>query len=65
MIYAWFATVVYLSPLYNKLILGNGDHAIEFLSDQPSENEVRNFVEEIINRSTLVIHRKYGADVDF
>lgn len=65
MIWAWFATIVYLSPLNNKLLLGNGSDAIEFLSDQPSEKEVQDFVDEIINRSTNVIQRKYGADVNF
>lgn len=65
MVWAWFATVVYLSPLNNKLILGNAANAIEFISDQPSEKDVQNFVEEIINRSTLVIQRKYSADFDF
>lgn len=65
MIWAWFATIVYLSPLNNKLLLGNGSIAIEFLSDQPSENEVQDFVDEIINRSTNVIQRKYSADVNF
>ena len=39
MVWAWFATVVYLSPLNNKLILGNAANAIEFISDQPSEKD--------------------------
>jgi hypothetical protein len=64
-IYAWFATVVYLSPLNNKLLLGYGSQAIEFLSDKPSEKEVQDFVDEIINRSTIVMQRKYGSDIDF
>lgn len=64
-IWIWFAAVVYLSPLHNKLLLGNGSGAIEFLSDQPSEKEVRDFVDEIIRRSTLVIQRKYGVQNDF
>lgn len=64
MIYAWFATIVYLSPRYNKLILGCGPDAIEFLSDQPSEREVNDFVNEIINRSSIVLQRKYGVNID-
>lgn len=65
MIWAWFATVVYLSPLNNKLLLGSGADAIEFLSDQPSEKEVLDFVKEIIKRSSLVLLRKYGVNIDF
>ncbi len=62
MIWAWFAAVVYLSPLNNKLLLGNGSEAVEFLSDKPSEKEVRDFVDEIIKRSSTAIQRKYGDD---
>lgn len=64
-IWTWFAAVVYLSPLNNKLLLGNGSGVVEFLSDQPSEKEVQDFVNEIIQRSSLVIRRKYGTEVDF
>lgn len=64
MIYAWFATVVYLSPLNNKLLLGNGSNAVEFLSDKPSKSEVQDFVNEIIKRSKIVIKRKYGTEID-
>ena len=63
MIWVWFSYIVYLSPLNNKFILGNGTDAIYFISDQPSEKEVQNFVEEIINRSTLFTQRKYSADI--
>jgi hypothetical protein len=65
MIYAWFAAVVYLSPLNNKLLLGSGPDAIEFLSDRPSEKEVQDFVNEIIKRSSLVLERKYGVIIDY
>jgi hypothetical protein len=58
----WFATIVFLSPFNNKLILGQGPDAIEFLSDRPSEEAVREFVDEIIKRSALEIQRKYGFD---
>ena len=61
-IWAWFATAVFLSPKNNKLLLGIGPEQIEFLSDRPSEKEVRDFVDEIIKRSSLVIQRKYGTD---
>jgi len=64
MIWAWFASVVYLSPLNNKLILGNGADAIEFLSDQPSEKEVRDFVNEVIVRSSKVLREKYGTTIN-
>lgn len=61
-IWAWFATVVYLSPLNNKLILGSGSEVIEFLSDRPSELEVQNFVDEIHRRQAIILKRKYGID---
>lgn len=64
MIYAWFATVVILSPLNNKLLLVRGAEDLEFMSDKPSEKEVREFVDEIIKRSNEVLLRKYGIDPD-
>lgn len=64
MIWAWCTSVVYLSPLNNKLILGNGADAIEFLSDQPSEKEVRDFVNEVIVRSSKVLREKYGTTIN-
>ena len=64
MIYAWFATVVILSPLNNKLLLVHGTEDLEFMSDKPSEKEVREFVDEIIKRSNQVLLRKYGMDSD-
>ena len=64
MIYVWFATIVYMSPLRNKLLLGKGSETVEFLSDKPSKSEVQDFVNEIIKRSKVVIKRKYGTEID-
>lgn len=64
MVYVWFVTIVYLSPVNNKLLLGSGPGAIEFMSDKPSEKEVLDFVHEIIKRSSLVLQRKYGIITD-
>lgn len=63
-IYAWFAMTVYLSPLNNKLMLVNGSEDLVFLTDKPSEKEVREFVNEIIRRSKKVLLRKYSPDPD-
>jgi len=63
-IYAWFAMTVFLSPLNNKLMLVNGSEDLVFLTDKPSEKEVREFVDEIILRSKKVLLRKYGSDPD-
>jgi len=63
-IYAWFAMTVFLSPLNNKLMLVNGSEDLVFLTDKPSEKEVREFVDEIILRSKKVLLRKYGTDPD-
>ena len=63
-IYAWFAMTVFLSPLNNKLMLGNGSDDLIFLTDKPSEKEVREFVDEIILRSKKVLLRKYHTDPD-
>ena len=63
-IYAWFAMTVFLSPLNNKLMLVNGSEDLVFLTDKPSEKEVREFVDEIIQRSKKVLLRKYGNDPD-
>lgn len=59
-VYAWFATVVFLSPLNNKLLLTGGTEEVEFLSDKPSKKEVHSFVEEVVERSKKRIFKKYG-----
>lgn len=64
MVYAWFSMVVYLSPLNNKLCLVNGTKDLVLLTDQPSEKEVREFVDEIFKRSKKVLLRKYSPDPD-
>ena len=60
----WLATAMYFTPTTNELHLVGGAEKLVFLSDKPSEKEVREFVDEIIKRSKKVLLRKYGSDPD-
>jgi len=60
----WLATAMYFSPITNELRLVGDSEELVFLSDKPSEKEVREFVDEIIQRSKKVLLRKYGTDPD-
>lgn len=60
----WLATAMYFTPITNELRLVGGAEELVFLSDKPSEKEVREFVDEIIKRSKKVLLRKYGNDPD-
>lgn len=60
----WLATAMFFTPVTNELRLVGGSETLVFLSDKPSEKEVREFVNEIILRSKKVLHRKYGIDHD-
>ena len=60
----WLATAMYFTPSTNELRLIGGLEELVFLSDKPSEKEVREFVNEIIRRSKKVLTRKYRIDPD-
>jgi len=60
----WLATAMFFTPVTNELQLVGGSEKLVFLSDKPSEKEVREFVDEIIQRSKNVLLRKYGTDPD-
>ena len=60
----WLAITMFFTPAKNELRLFGGSETLVFLSDKPSEKEVREFVDEIILRSKNVLLRKYGADPD-
>lgn len=60
----WLATAMYFTPVTNELRLVGGLEELVFLSDKPSEKEVREFVNEIIRRSKKVLLKKYRIDPD-
>jgi len=60
----WLATMMFFTPVTNELCLVGGSEKLVFLSDKPSEKEVREFVDEIIQRSKKVLLRKYDIDRD-
>lgn len=60
----WIVVAIHLSPLTNELRLGNESEGLVFLTDKPSEKEVREFVEEIIHRSKKILLKKYSPDPD-
>lgn len=60
----WLATAMYFTPVTNELRLVGGLEELVFLSDKPSEKEVREFVNEIIMRSKKVLLKKYRIDPD-
>lgn len=60
----WFAVTIYITPVNNKLCLVSGKRELILLTDKPSEKEVQEFVEEIIQRSKKVLLRKYCPDPD-
>jgi len=64
MINFWMATAMFFTPVTNELNLVGGSEKLVFLSDKPSEKEVREFVDEIILRSKKVLLRKYSTDPD-
>jgi len=64
MINFWLATTMFFTPITNELRLVGDSEELVFLSDKPSEKEVREFVDEIIKRSKKVLLRKYSNDPD-
>lgn len=60
----WLATAMYFTPVTNELRLVGGLEELFFISDKPSEKEVREFVNEIIMRSKKVLLKKYRIDPD-
>jgi len=60
----WLSVAMYFTPTTNELRLVGGLEKLVFLSDNPSEKEVREFVEEIIMRSKKILVRKYSTDPD-
>ena len=60
----WLAITMFFTPAKNELRLVGGSETLVFLSDKPSEKEVREFVDEIIQRSKKVLLRKYDIDRD-
>jgi hypothetical protein len=57
----WMATAMFFTPVINELRLTGDSEALVFLSDKPSERVVREFINEVINRSKKVLLRKYGT----
>lgn len=54
-----------MAPLRNELILTGGSAQIMFLLDSPSQEEMDNFIAEIIKRSRKILLEKYGkVDAD-
>ncbi len=57
----WMATAMFFTPVINELRLTGDLEELSFLSDKPSERVVREFTDEVINRSKKALLRKYGT----
>ncbi len=60
----WLSTLFFITPRTNKITLVAGAELVEFMLDNPSEKEVRAFIEEAIKRSTNLLIRKFSPDPD-
>jgi hypothetical protein len=58
--YLLFSTIIFLVPNRREIHVTGGHSTLSFFLDSPSETDVRNFVEIVINKSKKLLIEKYG-----